>query len=121
MVNKGPQECTMKFGILKHVGHTWLPSYDLKQKLIGAEAGTVPFHYSHLKQWILNLRRGFLPKMRTEIVHAVICWHLAPESVTNSLPGLPKSSALIRDRVDTISTQYPCTFTLPNKTSGLFR
>lgn len=88
MVNKGPQGCTMKFGILKHFGHTWLPSSDSKQKMIGAEAGTVTFHYSHLKQRILNLR-GFLPRMGTEIGHAVLCWHLGPDSVTNSLLGLP--------------------------------
>lgn len=79
----------MKSGILKHFGHTRLPSSDSKQKLISAEAETVTFHHSHLKQRILNLsRRRFLPKMETDqTVNAVTC---GLESVANSLfPGPP--------------------------------
>lgn len=107
MVNKGPQGCTMKSGVWKPSGHTWLPSCDLKQKLTGAQVGTVTFHYSHLKQRILNLSRGFLPKMETETSHAVTCWHLGLESVTCSAPWAAKSNVLIRTRADTVSTQGP--------------
>lgn len=77
MVTKGPPGYTKQVGIWEHFGHTWLPSSDSKQKLTGAEAGTVTCHHGHLTQGILKLKGRLIPK-KTETQADPECYHCVP-------------------------------------------